>query len=394
MPTFIYFIPFIIVLIIFLLVLKHEKRTIMTGILFVVALVALFLALQAVSLKYSVTIDAMLPFAGTVRGISKFIMSIIGLLPTIMIIITVWYGAMVIKKEGLQSQNARTLGFGLILIAYTFLWPLLGGRLGHNIFTTITYVTVSNVVIYFILLKSMYTATSIINLMHRKGGKDLDYLVLMGAGMKGNQAQALMEKRVQKTYEIYLENPRAKIVVTGGWREDPNIPVPDQIVEMLKEEGIPEDRIMMDSASYNTRDDIVAARNQIEKDLDSVSIAEENYEGLSGRKARRQVKKDKKGSILNSKDGPKIAIVSSNYHVLRSLIIAKKEKIKCIGYGAPVRVDYRMNAFVNEYYNYVKESKKVHIIAMSVLFAIYLALMILLFINYDKVQDLQMQNGK
>ena len=376
---------FIIVGILFLLVMIRDKRTIMTGILFVLSLVALFVTLQQLSFKYSNTINALLPFAGTVRGISNFIMAIIGLLPTIMILISVWYGVMVIRREGLQSQNARTLGFGLVLMAYTFLWPLLGGRLGQNIFTSITYALVSGIVVYFIMLKSMYTATSIINLMHRKGGKDLDYLILMGAGMKGDRAEGLMEKRVEKVYELYLLNPGAKVVVTGGWKDDPDIPKTEQVVEMLKEKGIPEDRLLVDEASVNTRDDIVASRRLIEEDLDKISVKEENYEGLSKRGQKRREKKDKKSSILNSKEGPKIAVVSSNYHVLRSLIIARKEKIKCIGYGAPVRIDYRMNAFVNEYYNYVKVSKKTHIVLMSILFCFYLMIVILLIINYDKI---------
>ena len=376
---------FIIVGILFLLVMIRDKRTIMTGILFVLSLVALFVTLQQLSFKYSNTINALLPFAGTVRGISNFIMAIIGILPTIMILISVWYGVMVIRREGLQSQNARTLGFGLVLMAYTFLWPLLGGRLGQNIFTSITYALVSGIVVYFIMLKSMYTATSIINLMHRKGGKDLDYLILMGAGMKGDRAEGLMEKRVEKVYELYLLNPGAKVVVTGGWKDDPDIPKTEQVVEMLKEKGIPEDRLLVDEASVNTRDDIVASRRLIEEDLDKISVKEENYEGLSKRGQKRREKKDKKSSILNSKKGPKIAVVSSNYHVLRSLIIARKEKIKCIGYGAPVRIDYRMNAFVNEYYSYVKVSKKTHIVLMSILFCSYLAIVIFLIVNYDKI---------
>ena len=376
--TFAAFIPSIILLAVLILVLKYERRGIMTGIIFVAFLAALFGALRNLSFRYSVTIDAMLPHAVTVRGIANIIMMIISMVPTIMIIITFWYGIKVIWREGLRSQNARTLGFGLILLTYTLVMPVVGRQFESNLYIVIIYALLSNATIYFILLKSMYTMTSIINLLHRKGGRNLDYLIYMGAGMKGDKAEELTKRRVQKMYEVWLDNPDAKVVVTGGWKEDEHIASAGEVVAMLEEKGIPSGAIMVDHDSMNTHQDIANAKVLIEDDLGARSVNEEEYEGLSKRKTKRKTRKDMRQGILNSKDGPKIALVSSNYHVLRSLITARQQKVKCIGYGAGVRTDYRMNAFVNEYFRYIKVTKKYHIIMMSVMLAFYLLVIILM----------------
>lgn len=388
MLTFIYFLPFIITTALFILVMKRDSRTIMTGILFVLSLLFLFVGLHYLVYKYSKTIDAMLPFAATVSSISKIIMAIIGLVPTIMIIITVIYGLMVIKREGVSTRNAKTLGFAMILIFYTVLWPLLGG-LKISLYLDIIYVAASLMVFYFIMLKSMYTATSIINLLHRSGGKDLDYLIYIGAGMRGEQADSLTEKRVEKTYEKWLENPRAIIVVTGGSKRYDTIPKTDEIAGMLEEKGIPGEAIIIDDKSHKTNADIRRSKMLIEEDL-GFAAGPEDEEELSRReykKARKAERKEWKKGILNSKDAPKIAIISSNYHVLRCLIVARHYRMKCIGYGAPVRIDYRMNAFVNEYYSYLRVSKRAHRRVLCLIAFLFFLLLVYVFFNYDHIQQ-------
>ena len=57
--------------------------------------------------------------------------------------------------------------------------------------------------------------------------------------------------------------------------------------------------------------------------------------------------------------------------------------MKCIGYGAPVRVDYRMNAFVNEYYSYLRVSRSVQIKVMAVIILLWIIMMALILIYTD-----------
>ena len=351
---------FLIFVALFIIVMKVEHRNVLIGIVTVGMLASLFFLAQQVAFKYSQTLDSMLPHAATVSVISKVIMSIVGIVPTIMIFITIWYGLKVIRKEGLESRNSRTLAFAMILIAYTLLWPLLGGVKAGLIYAII-YGFIGNVVVYFILLKSVFTLSSIINLLHRKGGKDLDYLILMGAGLNGDKAEELLDRRVERTKELYILNPGVKIIVTGGWKEDEKVPDPVDIALKLKKQGIPNEDILVDIDSKNTFGDIEGAK---------VIIGEDD------------------------KEAPKVALVTSSYHVLRSLITAKKQKLKCIGYGASVRIDYRMNAFIREYYLYLKTSKKTHIILLSLLLLIYVIFAIFFAVNVENYQDFLFNDPK
>lgn len=346
----VYFVFFLMFLGIFLLVYKVEHRNLAVGILLVITLFMLFNSARELFTYYSETIDAHLPLAITVRGVTGFLMSVIGFVPTAMILITVWYGATVIRKEGLGSQNARTLGFGIVLIAYTIIWPLIGGFNSGIIFQFI-YGIVGTCVIYLIALKSMYTLSSIINLVHKKGGKDLDYLIVMGAGLKGDKVEILMDRRLEKVIELRELNPGAKVIVTGGWSEDEKIITPAEMTQRLVEMGIPESEILIDSDSTDTVSDIDGAKALIIGDNPKAA------EGID-------VSTDKGAKLFFN--NLKIALVTSNYHVFRSLIVAKKAKVKCIGYGTQVRTDYRMNAFIREYLHYLKLSKNTHVTLLCI----------------------------
>ena len=349
-----FFVLFLIFLGIFLLVYKIEHRNLTVGIILVITLLMLFNSAQGLFSYYSDTIDAHLPLAITVKGVTGFIMSVIGFVPTAMVLITIWYGVTVIRKEGLGSQNARTLGFGIVLIAYTIIWPLIGGFNSGIIFQFI-YGIIGTCVIYLIALKSMYTLSSIINLIHKKGGKDLDYLIVMGAGLRGDKVEILMDRRLEKVIELRELNPGAKVIVTGGWSKDEKIITPAEMAQRLVEMGIPESEILIDEDSIDTVSDINGAKALI------IGDKAESLKGID-------VSTDKGAKLFFKK--LKIALVTSNYHVFRSLIVAKKAKVKCIGYGTRVRTDYRMNAFIREYLHYLKLSKKIHITLLCIFIAI------------------------
>jgi hypothetical protein len=231
----------------------------------------------------------------------------------------------------------------------------------------------------------------------------------MGAGLKGDKSGDLMQRRIDLLYELWKKSPEAKVVVTGGWSDDEYIQPASEYANELMKKGIPGDVILIDEDSHNTLEDIQGAKRLIKEDLRS-----EMSENTDDEQANRQTQNSdewygKKGmlglsavlqkikacfnrfgkkDILNSSKGPKIALVSSNYHVLRSLIISRKEKMRDIGYGASVRTDYRMNAFVNEYYNYLKVSKKSIIITMGIVAAILITISILMYVklgSYDQV---------
>ncbi|WP_161949512.1 YdcF family protein, partial [Streptococcus suis] len=67
-----------------------------------------------------------------------------------------------------------------------------------------------------------------------------------------------------------------------------------------------------------------------------------------------------KFSYALMKSGSRFALVTNYYHVFRALLLARKLKIKCIGYGAKTKFYFSLNAFIREFVGYVVMSRKTH----------------------------------
>ena len=57
--------------------------------------------------------------------------------------------------------------------------------------------------------------------------------------------------------------------------------------------------------------------------------------------------------------------------MLRALLLARKHKIACIGYGERTTLTISMNAFVREYMLYMKITKKKQLILLAVYTAVF-----------------------
>jgi vancomycin permeability regulator SanA len=63
----------------------------------------------------------------------------------------------------------------------------------------------------------------------------------------------------------------------------------------------------------------------------------------------------------------RFAIVTTSYHVFRSLIIARKQHIKCVGYGAKTKWYFTLNATIREFIGYLSLTRKMHIVFIILL---------------------------
>ena len=51
-------------------------------------------------------------------------------------------------------------------------------------------------------------------------------------------------------------------------------------------------------------------------------------------------------------------IVTNSYHVYRALVLAKRQGLQCIGYGAKTKWYFTLNAFIREFIAYLVITKK------------------------------------
>ena len=128
--------------------------------------------------------------------------------------------------------------------------------------------------------------------------KDIDCILVLGAGVWGDEPSPMLEDRLNQAIELYKNNVSSKIIMSG----DHGTEEYDEVNIMKRyaiEKGIPSEDIFMDHAGFSSYDSIYRAK-----------------------------------AIFGAK---KIVIVTQEYHLYRALYIANRLGIEAYGVGADPR---------------------------------------------------------
>lgn len=121
-----------------------------------------------------------------------------------------------------------------------------------------------------------------------------DYIIVLGAGLdEGKTPNLILRDRLDTAIKCFNENP-TYIVLSGGQGPDEFVSEAQAMSEYMQENGIDKKNIIIEDKSTNTNENIKYSKEKIEehshKSLDQVSVK----------------------------------IVTTDYHALRSSILAKK----------------------------------------------------------------------
>lgn len=128
--------------------------------------------------------------------------------------------------------------------------------------------------------------------------KDYDAILVLGAGLRNGKPSPVLKDRLDTAYEVYESGASNKIIVSG----DHGTKTYDEVNVMkdyLTNKGVPSEDIFMDHAGFSTYDSLYRAKN--------VFLSE------------------------------KIVIVTQEFHLYRSLYIAKKLNLDSAGVSATLR---------------------------------------------------------
>lgn len=137
-------------------------------------------------------------------------------------------------------------------------------------------------VVLFLLMEVL-----IISKMRADTDKKVDYVIVLGAQVRGEKVTKSLAKRLDKAYEYLIRYEDAKVVCSGGQGTGEDITEALAMKRYLMERGIEEDRIIMEDKSAST------------------------YENL------------KYSLDIIGDSNAKVAIVTNNFHVYRALHLAK-----------------------------------------------------------------------
>lgn len=244
-------------------------------------------------------------------------MRIIGYLILAIGILSLMYYGVIVSYAGSSSSFSW---FWLLLGVFCILaFILIRYMLKHNISLnkTVGYIFAILVIVgvsIFILVESL-----IIYHGNRGADPNMDYLIVLGAQVRGTRITNTLQKRL-KVAEIYLkDNPDTLVIVSGGQGPGEDISEAQVMKNYLISNGIAEERIIMEDKSTNTVENITYSKKLLDKDDADVAVVTNGFHVF------RSVSIAKKQGLINVQglSAPSDSILFISYYIREALAVIK-----------------------------------------------------------------------
>ncbi|MGN1442253.1 MAG: YdcF family protein [Acutalibacteraceae bacterium] len=152
-----------------------------------------------------------------------------------------------------------------------------------------------------------------------KGNLDCepDFLLILGCRVKGNEPEPTLRMRTGKAAEFLSEHKNTIAICCGGIvHDDQTKSEAEAIRDGLIEAGIEESRILLEDKSTTTKENFSNAK----KIIDAMKLQSE----------------------------PRIAFLSSEFHLMRSLYIAKRTGVRVKSVAAPSPKEQKIKNYIRE----------------------------------------------
>ncbi len=142
-----------------------------------------------------------------------------------------------------------------------------------------------------------------------------DFLFILGCRVRGNEAEETLRMRAEKAAEYLKEHPETVAIACGGIvHDDQNISEAQAIEEILISKGIEKERIIREDKSTTTVENFKNAKK---------IIGGENCT---------------------------LALLSSDFHLMRANLIAKKAGLSCQTVSAPSPKKEKIKNYIREFF--------------------------------------------
>ncbi|MBO7677953.1 MAG: YdcF family protein [Erysipelotrichaceae bacterium] len=229
-------------------------------------------------------------------------------------------GITMIRNEGRSFANLLSLflGIGIWIGEFSFFADVIFRSFEITTFEKVNgfLLFVGVTVLYFSFIILLFVMYSIFfQFVPRLW--NFEYIIIHGCGLLGGErVSKLLSNRIDKAIKVFHKGKdKAMIICSGGKGPDEKISEAEAIANYLKEKGIPEDHILLEDRSTSTEENLVYSYDIIKQ------------RGPSKR----------------------IALISSNYHIYRCVLLAHQLKIPCVGIGAKVAPYYWPSAIIREF---------------------------------------------
>lgn len=126
--------------------------------------------------------------------------------------------------------------------------------------------------IYFVFVECL-----VMSGMSGKVKPELDYIIVLGAKVNGTVPSLPLYWRIERAYEYLEENPDTVVIVSGGQGADETISEAECMRRELTERGITPERILVESESTSTAENMAFSYALIDDENAAVGVVTNNY---------------------------------------------------------------------------------------------------------------------
>ena len=259
-----------------------------------------------------------------------------------------------IRHEGRRFVNI----LGILLAVCLVIGEVLVAALDFISAFTWNHVLLLNLIVnltaaFYLYFECMLIGAAIADVIaaRRVPDPDRDYLLILGCGLKKDGTPTpLLKGRLDLALafdrkQMAETGLHARFVVSGGQGPDEVCPEAHAMRKYLLEQGIPESRILMEDRSGDTAENMRFSKEIIDQE----------------------------------KPDAKVAFFTTNYHVFRAGLKARRIHMDAVGAGAPTRWYFWPNAAVREFVGLLTEHRGKQI---AVLFGLLIAYSVLTILAY------------
>ena len=148
--------------------------------------------------------------------------------------------------------------------------------------------------------------------------KEVEFVVILGAGLRDNQPSLSLRYRLQAAIEYLEKHPRSNVIVSGGLGIGERHLEAQVMKDFLMEAGIAAERIIKEKKATNTLENLLYSKQKIiERKAMEAGVTIEEME------------------IALAEKPIELMIATSDFHLFRSKMIAKRLGFE--PYGIPAR---------------------------------------------------------
>jgi uncharacterized SAM-binding protein YcdF (DUF218 family) len=272
------------------------------------------------------------------------ILRVLALIPVLVAILLLSFGVYIfigflilntrsiLKKETRSLKHCLTLIFAIFLIMTIALPRSLDLTVFPPFVTYLSYSVYGLVLYYFLHLTQFVISLVLCNLYRPRF--DQDYIIVLGCRVKEGKVTALLASRVNRAIKFYHAQKKKgdppKLILSGGQGADELCSEAEAMKEYALDKGLPAEDLLLEAKSRFTLENMEFSK----------AIMDETAQGA-----------------------PYNCIyATSNFHLLRAGIIARRAGLKIDGIGAKTAFYFLPNAILREYISYLYMNLKWNVI--------------------------------